>query len=73
MKCVPILIFYCTAGNDFEIRMVELILQSETWKSALNNKASIEFKTLQANLLSDVSILRHLVTAFGGNLEIFDV
>lgn len=41
--------------DDCETRMVELILQSETWKSALNNRASIEFKTLQANLLSEIS------------------
>lgn len=71
MKCVLIFIFYCTVGKYCDTRMVELTLQSETWKSALNNKASIEFKTLQANLLSEVSIPQHLVSAFGGNLKIF--
>ncbi|XP_027039465.1 brother of CDO-like, partial [Pocillopora damicornis] len=41
--------------NDCKIRIVKLTLQSETWKSALNNKESVEFKILQAKLSSNIS------------------
>ncbi|CAH3166103.1 unnamed protein product, partial [Pocillopora meandrina] len=41
--------------NECEIKTVGIKLESETWKSALNNRESIEFKTLQANLLSEIS------------------
>ncbi|XP_022805173.1 uncharacterized protein LOC111342364 isoform X2 [Stylophora pistillata] len=41
--------------NDCELKTVGIILRSETWKSALNNQQSVEFKTLRANVLSEIS------------------
>ncbi|XP_022805185.1 protein turtle-like, partial [Stylophora pistillata] len=41
--------------NDCDIKTVGIILRSETWKSALNNQQSVEFKILQANVLSEIS------------------
>ena len=55
--CLSSLFFSYTKGDECEIKTVGITLESETWKSALNNRESIEFKTLQANLLSEVSIL----------------
>ena len=34
---------------------VGITLESEVWKTALNNRESVEFKTLESKLLSEVS------------------
>ncbi|CAH3166108.1 unnamed protein product, partial [Pocillopora meandrina] len=63
--------YRCTASNGYgddatsvsivgirykqSFLIVKLALQSETWKSALNNKESVEFKILQAKLSSNIS------------------
>ncbi|PFX15609.1 Peroxidasin-like [Stylophora pistillata] len=42
--------------NDCQIKTVAITLQSETWKSALSNQQSVEFKILQANVLSEYGL-----------------
>ena len=62
-------LFCRTVVNDCKIRIVKLTLQSETWKSALNNKESVEFKILQAKLSSNVSILQHFASTLGDHFR----
>lgn len=72
VECVLIYNFFLfcrTVGNDCKIRIVKLTLQSETWKSALNNKESVEFKILQAKLTSDVSMLQHFASTSGDHFR----
>ena len=43
---------------------VGITLQSENWISALNNRESVEFETLESKLLSEVSFLWTCVHTF---------
>ena len=54
-------LFFFITGNDCENLKVAITVFSEDWKSALNNRESIEFKTLESKLLSEVSFLTIIV------------
>lgn len=47
--------FCVTGGEKCEPRKVGLTLTNETWTQSLLNRDSIEFKTLEYNILSAVS------------------
>ena len=56
--------YFFVTGNDCENMKVGITLQSENWKTALHNRESIEFKTLESKLLSEVSFLWSCIHIF---------
>ena len=57
-------LFFFITGNDCENLKVGITLQSEYWKSAFNNRESIEYKTLESKLLSEVSFLTYVFSHY---------
>ena len=72
LELFPCLIFFFTlllgAVGQCRSETIGLVLRNQIWKAALSNRDTIEFKTLETNLLSAVS---HLACLSYGILELY--
>ena len=74
LELFPCLIFFffftllLGAVGQCRSETIGLVLRNQIWKAALSNRDTIEFKTLETNLLSAVS---HLACLSYGILELY--